>query len=498
MVNVSFIPRNAAQTVMVGLIVILVLVVATPFCMCITIDVGVVIPRGNVSYAGSIAYETSAAALEIGREEVLRQQLLDGHDFSNCSDVQAVGSAAKLILEQKIFALIGPACNLAAVATAPLSTYFNVPTYVWGLTTSSAINIKKYPSVITMTTTGSHYAVALAHIVKHFGWDQFAFIYAGEKCSDISHGLAAVLYRMVGKMFTSRSTYVPNPNSRSLEVTLSRTRDVARIIALCLSEPHAIRTALLASFDLGMTTNEFLYIIVNSQSGGYVLGSHGKLTPIWKDVSSTPDGRDDDALQAYLRTMSASLDSYQLYNIVILYAKSLNRTISEDISQLRNGTLIIKNSEMTIQGISGPVTINDLAQLVATLTVSIADRKGEPQKILSVRINHDKVNITTFVSDPEEVWSNYGGVKPLDVPQCGLQGEKCTSIFGKDPHVFASLLVVSLLVTVLFAAIGIHIWREKVMHEKEINMKWLVPFTALQKMVNKVGEYVEAKLAILN
>ncbi|KAK6757498.1 hypothetical protein RB195_015366 [Necator americanus] len=130
--------------------------------MCITIDVGVVIPRGNVSYAGSIAYETSAAALEIGREEVLRQQLLDGHDFrflfasSNCSDVQAVGSAAKLILEQKIFALIGPACNLAAVATAPLSTYFNVPTYVWGLTTSSAINIKKYPSVITMTTTGSH------------------------------------------------------------------------------------------------------------------------------------------------------------------------------------------------------------------------------------------------------------------------------------------------------------------------------------------------------
>ncbi|KAK6757496.1 hypothetical protein RB195_015365 [Necator americanus] len=255
------------------------------------------------------------------------------------------------------------------------------------------------------------------------------------------------------------------------------------VIALCLSEPHAIRTALLASFDLGMTTNEFLYIIVNSQSG--VLGSHGKLTPIWKDVSSTPDGRDDDALQAYLRTMSASLDSYQLYHIVILYAKSLNRTISEDISQLRNGTLIIKNSAMTIQGISGPVTINDLAQLVATLTVSIADRKGEPQKILSVRINHDKVNITTFVSDPEEVWSNYGGVKPLDVPQCGLQDEKCTSIFGKDPHVFASLLVVSLLVIVLFAAIGTHIWREKVMHEKEINMKWLVPFTALQKMVNK-------------
>lgn len=47
----------------------------------IDIDIGVVIPKGNVSFAGTIAYETSASALEIGQEEVVRQQILNGYRF---------------------------------------------------------------------------------------------------------------------------------------------------------------------------------------------------------------------------------------------------------------------------------------------------------------------------------------------------------------------------------------------------------------------------------
>ncbi|KIH69391.1 hypothetical protein ANCDUO_00270 [Ancylostoma duodenale] len=83
----------------------------------IDITVGVVIPRGNVSFADTIAYETSASALEIGQEEVVSQQILNGYTFrfsflsGNCSEIIAVGSSATLIIQQNVSAMIGPPCN---------------------------------------------------------------------------------------------------------------------------------------------------------------------------------------------------------------------------------------------------------------------------------------------------------------------------------------------------------------------------------------------------
>ncbi|EPB69724.1 ligand-binding protein, receptor family [Ancylostoma ceylanicum] len=388
------------------------------------IAVGVVLPRGNVSFADTVAYETSASALEIGQEEVVSQQILNGYTFrfsflsGNCSEIIAVGSSATLIVKQNVSALIGPPCNDGAVATAPLSAYFNIPTFLWGLTTSSQLSLETYPSVMTVTVTGLHYAVALANVVDHFGWNQFAYIYGGAKCADINTDLAKVVYRM-GTIFTSKTAFIPDPNPEALKSALSRTRVVAR-------KPATVRRFLLAAFDLGMINNEFLYIIVNSQSG--VSTSNGTLVPMWQDVSASPDGRDADAMAAYQKAISISTlrsqdkniaafrrkvvekmrlspfnciqecanpayqqgsqYSYQLYNIILLYAKALNRTLSEDPLQLRNGSKIISNTRMTFAGIAGPVTINSRGQLVPTLIVSLIDRAGNPVKIMTVAINN--------------------------------------------------------------------------------------------------------------
>ncbi|KIH69386.1 hypothetical protein ANCDUO_00265 [Ancylostoma duodenale] len=129
-------------------------------CTCIDWEVGVIIPNGNISYADTIAYETSAAALEIGREELNRQQLLNNFTFrftftsGNCSDIGSAGAAAELIKTNKVAAIIGPPCNLAARAVAPLSTYYNIATFAWGLATASEVGRTVYSSIMTITTTG--------------------------------------------------------------------------------------------------------------------------------------------------------------------------------------------------------------------------------------------------------------------------------------------------------------------------------------------------------
>ncbi|KIH69392.1 hypothetical protein ANCDUO_00271 [Ancylostoma duodenale] len=314
-----------------------------------------------------------------------------------------------------------------------------------------------------------NYAVALANVVQHFGWGQFAYIYGGAKCSDINTDLAKVVYRM-STVFTSKTAFIPDPNPEALKLALSRTRIVAR-------KPAVVRRALLAAFDLGMINDEFLYIIVNSQSG--VSTANGTLVPMWQDVSASPDGRDADAMAAYQKTISISTlrsqdknianfrkkviekmrlppfnciqecanpayqqgsqYSYQLYNIIVLYAKALNRTISEDPSQLRNG-------------IAGAVTVNSRGQLVPTLIVSIIDSAGKPEKILTVDIDNYKANITELFTDPKVLWAHYGGRKPLAVPVCGFES------------------------------------MQKMVQEKKINMKWLIPFSALQEVNSKKME----------
>ncbi|RCN42477.1 hypothetical protein ANCCAN_11553 [Ancylostoma caninum] len=180
--------------------------------------------------------------------------------------------------------------------------------------------------------------------------------------------------------------------------------------------------------------------------------------------------------------------SYQLYNIIVLYAKALNRTISEDPSQLRNGSKVIKNTCMTFSGIAGAVTVNSRGQLVPTLIVSITDSAGKPEKILTVDIDNYKANITELLTDPKVLWAHYGGKKPLAVPMCGFEGEKCNNFFAKNLAAVIPVAVVVILVIFLLVALGFHFWRQKIIQEKKINMKWLVPFSALQEVNSKKME----------
>ncbi|VDN22185.1 unnamed protein product [Cylicostephanus goldi] len=171
------------------------------FCECRGKDllIGVIITKGKPEFAETISYETNAGALELGNDVLKKQQLLNGYDLKfiympgNCSDIVSSGTTAELI-KQQVVAIIGPACITSVKAVVPLSTYYNIPTFAWGLATSSDSESERYPSITTMTTTGRHYALALYEVIMHYEWTQYATIYYGEKCSDINKELAVSLF----------------------------------------------------------------------------------------------------------------------------------------------------------------------------------------------------------------------------------------------------------------------------------------------------------------
>ncbi|VDK58787.1 unnamed protein product [Cylicostephanus goldi] len=107
----------------------------------------------------------------------------------NCSDIVAGGVAAELILKYNVAAIIGPACIEEIKSVAPLSTYYNVPTFAWGLATSSLSEEERYSSVMTVRSTGQDFAAALMDIINHFKWEQFATIYYGDECADFHEEL---------------------------------------------------------------------------------------------------------------------------------------------------------------------------------------------------------------------------------------------------------------------------------------------------------------------
>ncbi|EPB69723.1 hypothetical protein ANCCEY_11178 [Ancylostoma ceylanicum] len=98
------------------------------------------------------------------------------------------------------------------------------------------------------------------------------------------------------------------------------------------------------------------------------------------------------------------------------------------------------------------------------------------------------LNITEFVSNADVLWAHYGGKKPLAVPVCGFEGEKCNNFFTKNLAAVISVAVVVVLVIFLLVLLGFHFWRQKAIQEKKINMKWLVPFSALQEVNSKMCE----------
>ncbi|VDM75582.1 unnamed protein product [Strongylus vulgaris] len=206
--------------------------------------------------------------------------------------------------------------------------------------------------------------------------------------------------------------------------------------------------------------------------------SKGDVVPIWQDTKDNPDGRDEHAKKAFANSLviseylnkgaewvkfkksvvermrqppfncikECSDPAYSvasdycthLYNLVIMYATALNRTIKEDAAQVRNGTRILINLAGDYPGILVNRTV-EATMVIPKLQMENIDSKGSVRTLMMIVVGRTTKNLTVM-ADPAVIWSNYGGKKPLSEPVCGFSGkEQYYIIIVKHSKLFFNL-----------------------------------------------------------
>uniref|UniRef100_W6NQL1 Extracellular ligand-binding receptor domain containing protein n=1 Tax=Haemonchus contortus TaxID=6289 RepID=W6NQL1_HAECO len=123
--------------------------------------------------------KTSASAVLIARDRVKNENLLPGYEFNftvrfdECTEILAVGYTVELIQEFGMDAIIGPTCSYPAIVSAVAGAYYNIPTFIWGLATSSVLdNMVRFPttalSAVNSLSSPADPRGRLSLVRKHF------------------------------------------------------------------------------------------------------------------------------------------------------------------------------------------------------------------------------------------------------------------------------------------------------------------------------------------
>ncbi|KAE9416626.1 hypothetical protein Angca_009707, partial [Angiostrongylus cantonensis] len=219
--------------------------------------------------------------------------------FDNCEEIRAVSQAIEFAVVHNVDAYFGPTCNTPAIATGVISSVYNLPHYIWGFTTANELaNAQRFPTVIIMTPNYFTLSLTLLSVMDHFGWTEFAFVYSAsedqERCPVYFSDLKRAVY-LHEEYSLSFSTMFRTDSEENVKEALNDLRNRAR-------------------------------------TNGTRLGVN-KTAYIWEDQSVPPDGRDNDASKAFLRTFMLSEASMYVVTTDDIQSSAIYSNFSKNVQE---------------------------------------------------------------------------------------------------------------------------------------------------------------------
>ncbi|KAI1732918.1 receptor family ligand binding region domain-containing protein [Ditylenchus destructor] len=393
------------------------------------INVGVLIPKSDPVLATQVGY---------GIFQVR---------FDECEEDLSMGFAAELIQDYSVDLIIGPTCN-----------------------TRNSLALGR----------------ALVAVMKQFSWAQFAFIYSTDdqkRCSFIQNDIETAVDESSYDLYISFSRRVDNTSLESLKQVLLEGVKVARIFSMCFDSDSDKRTFFLAVHDLGLNTNDYVFILLElrnlqfSISKSFILDVSGETTAnltsfrkrVIEEVQGWPFYCSECAQANGTSTFARHLaDTFYLYGV------ALNKTITQMLSTnvaiqtLRLGQQIVDNAiGYSFVGLSGQVTIDSTGSRDSIFHLSGLTPTTSEVAYIEIRFEDSNWTVTPLYSG-DAIWVNRGGVKPSDQPKCGFDGTKCP------------LLIIFL----LFGTIAFFVQTRR-NEIKRQNLLWQVQYLELQKPLTK-------------
>ncbi|WKY12616.1 hypothetical protein Q1695_003872 [Nippostrongylus brasiliensis] len=489
------------------------------------------------SYTEYVGFKESIGALLLAVDKIREKHLLDDYALKiiirndDCQEVEAIGKAVELVTKVNVDVIIGPTCNAPAVAVSVMSSYFNVPNYVWGLTTTNELALDKRSS--TVTSLAANYislGMAVVAVMQHFEWNEFAFVYSStedeQKCNILLTDIERVIYNNPVVTVTTTAdvkSASANDTRTALQDVSGKARGAVSVIVVCLSKNANKRTFILTAKDENRLTDDYVYIFADLPSKFIKsIDLKNETEYVWEDQSNPPDGRDEEASEAFKRTfMLTDLDEDDissassvpfvdavskkmedpllsqlnstvsngwtiaqyapgLHDAMIIYANALNRTL-ELGGDYKNGALIAKMSAGTHEGALSNVTIASNGLRLSDFVFNGLGSSNEVKRLLVIEMSNQGRNATVNPQyRPEEednvVWS--GRTRPGTVPECGFVGV-CYSFLGTY---YLYVIIGGVIGGVLILTIiGTIIWAVRARHAEKarFNALWKIPFYEL-------------------
>uniref|UniRef100_A0A915CMZ7 Guanylate cyclase n=1 Tax=Ditylenchus dipsaci TaxID=166011 RepID=A0A915CMZ7_9BILA len=349
------------------------------------IKVGMLIPNGKTELEGIIGYSLSAGAIIVALEQIIKDGLLPNTNFTfvwyfdQCDESLSAGYTSKLIKEDQVDVIVGPAC------TALMSSDLDDKT--------------RYPTLTLNAATTWSIVIALISVFQQYGWNEFAFFYTIRRselvarCSAVQSDINDIPSRSQANMTLVYKRNISNDTYDQLKTVLGTMKTKARIIVACLENNVDRRSFMLAASQMKLDTDEYVYIFIETKKQGF------GVPPLWIDTNTTNSGDDEvihkmcdnllvidseinndtidefrgkvlqnihewpfycDTCNLNATKNSVTVNAPSLADVFYNYGLSLNRSIaSYGEAAIKNGTLLSLNSKGEFAGFSGRVIMNE-------------------------------------------------------------------------------------------------------------------------------------------
>uniref|UniRef100_A0A0K0FCD7 Guanylate cyclase n=1 Tax=Strongyloides venezuelensis TaxID=75913 RepID=A0A0K0FCD7_STRVS len=515
-----------------------------------TVKIGIVLPNINPILIYWQGYQNSAAAVTNALKVAKKNNtILERVNFeyvltmNECVSTEVAGLFFDLINVQKIQVLFGPPCYRTANVAMNIATYYKIPLYLFGTSSLQEItDFSTYNVVTSVMPSYSDFVIGLARLLIKFRWTNVAIV-AYESANKL--GRCGRFYDQVNQKITQRFdqinvVYQKSIVNFSLDALKKVTDDIkklTRVIVVCMDEIDKLRSFMLAAYDNGMNTSDYVYINCDVDMDIYV-NEENKNAMI--DYKSPPDGRDEEAISMYkwmfhldffsldgisseynnFRNSMPSLmreppfncttecekynvssayapylfDSAYLYFISLGLALKSHGTNSNATAIANNGTLITTYSTGVFNGLTGAFQISKNLTRNSRLSLSTYFNDGlNATRWIHVLVVGNDAEFNISYTDPATtIFSVRGGVTPLNVPKCGYQDEFCQpSFIEQSPVGFAFIIVGGVLILVVIIAFMIFLCIMKKKEEEKQNELWRMYFGSLIKYSDYRGSFTQ-------
>ncbi|ETN82975.1 hypothetical protein NECAME_07629 [Necator americanus] len=232
----------------------------------------------------NIGWAVCGGAIGEALDRLRNLRLIEDYDFrfyvnySECDPAAAVGVGYYFMKQMKVDMVLGPPCPKAAKMMAHLSTKYEVPWIGWGFVTAADFALgAKYPFATTIIATSQTFGYSVARFLKEFDWNNLSIVYTSNEvkyCDGLVADVEAALNDQI--LYNPDIVYKQQINRQDIDplgYALNEIRRRSRIVLVCLDTGKDRRDFLIRTSQLGMSTDEFVYVFMSMR--GYAFGQSG-------------------------------------------------------------------------------------------------------------------------------------------------------------------------------------------------------------------------------